>query len=175
MNKLLLAILGMAIAGAAGAKLPPTSPETQAKAEEAKQKTAWSDKVAAFQLCKAQDRVAAAYQQKKSGQPAPAAASAAAVASAAGTPAAPTPAAAPLAAVPPAAVPPAAAPPAAVPPAAAPPAATPVVSAPAPIPTCQDPGPYAAAVAADAAKVGVADSLPVPAAGKPLTPAEAKK
>ena len=73
MNKLLLAMLGMALAGAAGAKLPPLSPEAQAKAEEAKQRTAWSDKVAAFQLCKAQDRVAAAYQQKKGGQAAPAA------------------------------------------------------------------------------------------------------
>ena len=155
MNKLLLAMLGMALAGAAGAKLPPVSPEAQAKAEEAKQKTAWSDKVAAFQLCKAQDRVAAAYQQKKVGQAAPAAASAAAVATAAGTPAAPAPAAAPAVATAP--------------------AVTPVVSAPAAIPTCQDPGPYAAAIAADAAKVGVADSLPVPAAGKPLTPAEAKK
>ena len=155
MNKLLIAMLGLAFAGAAGAKLPPPSPEAQAKAEEAKQKTAWSDKVAAFQLCKAQDRVAAAYQQKKSGQAAPAAASAAAVATAAGTPAAPAPAA--------------------VPPTEAPPAATPVASVAPAIPSCQDPGPYVAAASAEAAKVGVADSLPVPAAGKPLTPAEAKK
>jgi len=139
MNKLLIAMLGMALAGAAGAKLPAPSPDAQAKAEEAKQKTAWSDKVAAYQLCKAQDRVAAEYRQKKGSQPAAA-------------PAAPAAAA----------------------PAAAEPAATPAVAAAAPtIPPCQDPGPYVAA--SDAAKVGVADSLPVPAAGKPSTPAEAKK
>ena len=139
MNKLLIAMLGMALASAAGAKLPAPSPDAQAKAEEAKQKTAWSDKVAAYQLCKAQDRVAAEYRQKKGSQPAAA-------------PAAPAAAA----------------------PAAAEPAATPAVAAAAPtIPPCQDPGPYVAA--SDAAKVGVADSLPVPAAGKPSTPAEAKK
>ncbi|MDB5841563.1 MAG: hypothetical protein JWQ23_3515, partial [Herminiimonas sp.] len=54
--------------------------------------------------------------------------------------------------------------------AAAPAAAAPAV---APIPPCQDPGPYLAAQSG--AKVGVADSLPVPAAGKPVTAAEAKK
>jgi hypothetical protein len=48
-------------AGSAFAKLPPLSDEAKAKAEEAKAKTAWSDKVAAFQLCKAQDKVAAQY------------------------------------------------------------------------------------------------------------------
>ena len=151
MNKLLIAMLGMALAGAAGAKLPPLSPEAQAKADEAKQKTAWSDKVAAYQLCKAQDRVAAEYRQKKGSQPTPAAA-----------PAAAAPAAAPAAAE--------------TTPAAAAPAAAPAAATAAAAPTiapCQDPGPYVAA--AGAAKVGVADSLPVPAAGKPPTPAEAKK
>jgi hypothetical protein len=51
-----------------------------------------------------------------------------------------------------------------------------VVAAAAPAPViapCADPGPYVAAAAA--AKVGVADSLPVPEAGKPPAPAEAKK
>jgi hypothetical protein len=48
----------------AAAKLPPPSPEVQAKADEAKAKTAWSDKVAAFKLCQAQDRVAAQYREK---------------------------------------------------------------------------------------------------------------
>ena len=52
------------------AKLPAPSPEAKAKAEEAKAKTAWSDKVAAFQLCKAQDRVAAHYQKDKNIKPA---------------------------------------------------------------------------------------------------------
>jgi hypothetical protein len=40
----------------AWAKLPPLSPEAQAKADEAKAKTAWTDKVSAYQLCKAMDR-----------------------------------------------------------------------------------------------------------------------
>lgn len=151
MNKLLIALLGMSLAGAAVAKLPPLSPEAQAKADEAKQKTAWSDKVAAYQLCQAQDRVAATYRKAKGAQPkAPAAAApadaAAATATATAT-AAPTPATAA--------------------PAPATAAAAPV------IPPCQDPGPYVAAAAS--AKVGVADSLPVPAAGKPPAPAEVKK
>ena len=38
------------------AKLPPLTPEAQAKADEAKAKTAWTDKVAAYQLCRAMDR-----------------------------------------------------------------------------------------------------------------------
>lgn len=126
MNKLLIALLGMSLAGAAVAKLPPLSPEAQAKADEAKQKTAWSDKVAAYQLCQAQNRVAAAYRKGKSEQPK--AETAAAPADAGAAPA---------------------------------------------IPPCQDPGPYVAA--ASNAKVGVADSLPVPAAGKPPVPDEAKK
>lgn len=143
MKKLSIVLLGVAFAGAAGAKLPPLSPDAQAKADEAKQKTAWTDKVAAYQLCKAQDRIAAEYRQKKGSQPAPAA-----------SPAAPT-ASGPSDA-------------------AAAQAATPAAAAAAPaIPPCQDPGPYTSAAAA--AKVGVADSLPVPAAGKPPTPAEAKK
>jgi hypothetical protein len=136
MNKLLIALLGMSLAGAAVAKLPPLSPEAQAKADEAKQKTAWSDKVAAYQLCQAQDRVAAAYRKAKGAQPKAQAAAATADATAAG-------------------------------------AAAPAASAAPAIPPCQDPGPYVAAVAS--AKVGVADSLPVPAAGKPPAPAEAKK
>jgi hypothetical protein len=43
------------------AKLPPLSDEAKAKADEAKAKAAHGDKVAAFQLCNAQDRVAARY------------------------------------------------------------------------------------------------------------------
>ncbi len=53
-------------------------------------------------------------------------------------------------------------------------AGAPSTAAPAPaIPPCQDPGPYVATHAA--AKIGVADSLPVPAAGKPPVAGEAKK
>jgi len=43
------------------AKLPALTPEAQAKADEAKAKTAWTDKVAAFQLCRAMDRAADNY------------------------------------------------------------------------------------------------------------------
>ena len=134
MNKLLIALLGMSLAGPVLAKLPPLSPEAQAKADETKQKTAWSDKVAAYQLCQAQDRVAAAYRKAKGAQPKAQAAAA---------------------------------------PADAAVAAAPAASAAPAIPPCQDPGPYVAAAAN--AKVGVADSLPVPAAGKPPVPDEAKK
>jgi hypothetical protein len=45
------------------AKLPALTPEAQAKADEAKAKTAWSDKVAAYKLCQAQDRVVAQYRK----------------------------------------------------------------------------------------------------------------
>ena len=166
MNKLLIAMLGMALASAAGAKLPPPSPEVQAKAEETKQKTAWSDKVAAYQLCKAQDKVAAQYREKKGSQPMPAPATAApapALAATAPAPTATTPATTATTSLPTTTTP-----------ASAAPSTTPAVAAAAPaIPPCQDPGAYVAAAAA--AQVGVADSLPVPAAGKPLTPAEAKK
>jgi hypothetical protein len=43
------------------AKLPPLSDEAKAKAAEAAAKAAWTGKVDAFQLCKSQDKVAAAY------------------------------------------------------------------------------------------------------------------
>jgi hypothetical protein len=56
----LLLLLGLA-ALPGQAKLPPLSPEAQAKADEAKAKTAWTDKVAAYQLCKSMDRVAESY------------------------------------------------------------------------------------------------------------------
>jgi hypothetical protein len=63
----LLAALGAAaflLAGLpAAAKLPALSPEAQAKADETKAKTAWSDKVAAYKLCQAQDRVVAQYRK----------------------------------------------------------------------------------------------------------------
>jgi len=71
MNKLLPA-LALALCGAALAKIP--APEldeaAKAKAAEAAAKTAWQGKVDAYQLCKAQDRVAA-YYQKTSGKAVP--------------------------------------------------------------------------------------------------------
>ena len=45
------------------AKLPAPTPEAQAKADETKAKAAWSDKVAAYKLCQAQDRVVAQYRK----------------------------------------------------------------------------------------------------------------
>jgi hypothetical protein len=58
------------MAGAAFAKLPALNGEAKAKAAEAAAKTAWTDKVSAYQLCKAQDRVAAKYvsDAKKAGK-----------------------------------------------------------------------------------------------------------
>ncbi len=52
--------LGLAalLAPLAMAKLPPLSDEAKAKAAEAAAKTAWTGKVDAYQLCRAQDRTA---------------------------------------------------------------------------------------------------------------------
>jgi hypothetical protein len=47
--------------GTAIAKLPPLSDEAKAKAAEAANKAAWSDKVGAYELCQSMDRVASAY------------------------------------------------------------------------------------------------------------------
>jgi hypothetical protein len=69
--RLALAVLTMtALALPAVAKLPPPSDEAKAKAAEAALKTAWGDKVAGFQLCRAMDKAAAAYQvaTKKAGK-----------------------------------------------------------------------------------------------------------
>ena len=49
------------VASAALAKLPALSDDDKAKAAEAASKAAWTDKVGAYQLCQAQDRVASAY------------------------------------------------------------------------------------------------------------------
>ena len=56
-----LLILGGAILcnGFALAKLPALSDDAKAKAAEAAAKTAWTGKLEAYQLCKAQDKVAA--------------------------------------------------------------------------------------------------------------------
>jgi len=66
-----LSLLALA-AVAATAKLPAPvlSDEAKAKAAEAAAKTAWSNKLADFQLCKSMDRVAAQFQAdaKKAGK-----------------------------------------------------------------------------------------------------------
>jgi len=58
------------LAAAAAAKLPTPSDEAKAKAAEAAAKTAWTNKVADYQLCKSMDKVAAVYlaEAKKAGK-----------------------------------------------------------------------------------------------------------
>lgn len=65
MKKLLIALTGLMVMGGAAAKLPALSDEAKAKAAEAKNKTAWGDKVAGYQLCQSQDKVAAGYLKSK--------------------------------------------------------------------------------------------------------------
>jgi len=69
---LLTAAAGSAFVISAVAKLPPLTDDAKAKAAEAAAKTAWSDKVASFQLCKAMNKAAASYQvaMKQAGKPA---------------------------------------------------------------------------------------------------------
>lgn len=61
MKKFLISALMLATASLALAKLPALNDEAKAKAAEAASKTAWAGKVDAYQLCKSQDKVAAAY------------------------------------------------------------------------------------------------------------------
>lgn len=70
MKKTAISAALLLAAGAAFAKLPPLSDEAKAKAAEAAAKTAHTNKVADFQLCKAMDKVAAGYAaaQKKAGK-----------------------------------------------------------------------------------------------------------
>lgn len=61
--------------GASGAiaKLAPLSDEAKAKAAEATAKTAWTNNVANYQLCRSMERVATQYHAnaKKAGKPTP--------------------------------------------------------------------------------------------------------
>lgn len=122
MKPLLLAVTLALACGSAAAKLPPPDDAAKAKAAETAARAAWQAKVDGYQLCKAQDRVAALYKANAAKQartapagtalpvsttPAPRAAASAAGAPAAGASAAGTPVAA------------------------------------APPPPCQDPGPFA--------------------------------
>ena len=69
MKKLILiagfCIASLGLATSSFAKLAAPSEEAKLKAAEAKAKTAWSDKVSAYQLCQAQDKVAASYLKAK--------------------------------------------------------------------------------------------------------------
>lgn len=103
-RRLALILISLVLAGTAQAKLPELGPQAKARQEEAVAKTTASDQRAAYQLCLAQDRVAAAYLKARA---------------AAGQPPQPT----------------------------------------ADLPACKDPGSYVASL--PAAKVGVADSLPL--------------
>jgi len=62
MKPVLASMLTLALgAPLAFAKLPPLSADAQIKADEAKAKTAWADKVGAYQLCRSMERVAESY------------------------------------------------------------------------------------------------------------------
>lgn len=61
MKQSLIFAAALVLGTTALAKLPAPSDEAKAKAAETAAKAAWSGKVDAFQLCKSQDRVAAAY------------------------------------------------------------------------------------------------------------------
>ncbi|MDP1634754.1 MAG: hypothetical protein Q8L69_08735 [Gallionellaceae bacterium] len=62
--KLILAITAMLAFGTAQAKLAPPSDEAKAKAAEAKEKADHGGKVAAYQLCKSQNRTAERYMKE---------------------------------------------------------------------------------------------------------------
>lgn len=65
--KLLAAFSLTLLAATAHAALPQPTAAEQAKAAEAKARAAWTAKVAAYQLCEAQDRVAAEYLSRVQG------------------------------------------------------------------------------------------------------------
>ncbi|WP_028103747.1 hypothetical protein [Pseudoduganella violaceinigra] len=74
MNKPAFALILAMAAMAAQAKLPAPTEEQKAAAAAAKDKQAWTDKVSAYKLCLAQDRVAAYYIKSKGGGGKPSAA-----------------------------------------------------------------------------------------------------
>src|SRR4051812_44536313 len=63
-----IVVIAVAISFAGGAvlaKLPAQSDEAKAKAAETANKAAWSDKVAAYQLCRSMDKVAVTYRARE--------------------------------------------------------------------------------------------------------------
>jgi hypothetical protein len=70
----MIVVTAALIGGVASATLPAPSDAVKAKAAETAAKSAWSDKVALYQLCLSQDRTAEAYRraQKAAGKPVPA-------------------------------------------------------------------------------------------------------
>ena len=71
MKNIIALLFGSLIGASAMAALPPLTPEQAEAAALAKAKTAYGDRVGAYQLCQAQNRVADRY--KVAGTPAPAA------------------------------------------------------------------------------------------------------
>jgi hypothetical protein len=61
MKKWMTLLVLAGVSGLINAKLPPPSDEAKAKAAQAAAKSAWGDKVGAYQLCVAMDKVAARY------------------------------------------------------------------------------------------------------------------
>ena len=62
------ALVASVFAGAVIAKLPPLNDEAKAKAAEAANKAAWTDKVGAYKMCLSMDHVAAAYRASPAGK-----------------------------------------------------------------------------------------------------------
>jgi len=60
---LLLGWIGLMASSAAWAKLPAPTDEAKAKAAATAAKTAWTDKVSAYQLCQSMNRVAEGYRK----------------------------------------------------------------------------------------------------------------
>jgi len=72
MKKITTVLMALLLSAGAWAKLPAPSDEAKAKATEAAAKTAHGDKVAAYQLCKSREKVAAHYYKTNGkGKPVP--------------------------------------------------------------------------------------------------------
>jgi hypothetical protein len=61
--RITIAVLVFLVASSCFAKLPPATDEEKAKAAEVAAKSAWADKVGAYQLCVATDAVAGRYRK----------------------------------------------------------------------------------------------------------------
>lgn len=72
MRNIFFILAGIVVAGQAQAKLPAPTEEAKTKEVETKAKAAWLEKVAAYQLCLSQDKVAAQYMKAKGAEAKPA-------------------------------------------------------------------------------------------------------
>ena len=61
--RITIAVVVFALANSCFAKLPPATEEAKAKAAEVAAKSAWADKVGAYQLCVASDAIADRYRK----------------------------------------------------------------------------------------------------------------